>query len=537
MSDFDNVMTNVYTGKRLGDLISYEGDEPYLFVSYSHADTDEVYPFLKKLEREKFRIWYDDTMETGEDFREELRSKIEGCRAVLLFVSNNSMKSRYCGMEIITAFANKKKILPVYVNEKEVQIPPALDMILTNLQHVNIGIGEGVDRAVQRLIPSIPVETMHSLDVVGEALVQCKDGSDVIAIPTGVKEIGESAFKNCEKLVEVHLGTELTTIRREAFRGCKSLTEIELPANVTLVGESAFRDCISLTTLKVDNKDVEIGERAFENCASLVSVSLRPEMTEIYGGVFNSCKSLASINLPEQLTILGESCFADCVSITEINVPKKVNKIDDMVFNGCTGLEKITLPDGLLKIGKAAFKDCTSLESIYIPASVTTMGAGPLRGCTSLSTVEVDKKNRFFKTENNILFNKNKSILIAYPPRIESTEYKIPDSVVTVSDWAFCGCKSLRKIEIPDSVYEIGEGAFYMCEGLEEIVVPDSVEKIDDTAFRGCTQLKRITIPDSVKELGWGLFNGCSHIEVICSDGSAAARYCDNKGIPHNKEA
>ena len=52
MSDFDNVMTNLHTGKRLGDLISYEGDEPYLFISYSHRDTDEVYPFLKRLERE-----------------------------------------------------------------------------------------------------------------------------------------------------------------------------------------------------------------------------------------------------------------------------------------------------------------------------------------------------------------------------------------------------------------------------------------------------------------------------------------------------
>ena len=534
MSDLDNVMTNLYTGKRLGDLISYEGDEPYLFVSYSHRDTDEVYPFLKRLELEKFRIWYDDTMETGEDFREELRSKIEGCRAMLLFVSNHAMNSKYCCMEIITAFANKKKILPIYVNEKDVKIPPALDMILTNLQHVNIGMGEGIEKAVTRLLPSIPVETMHSLNVIDGALVKCKDGSDEISIPAGVREIRDGAFKNCEKLQHVYLGNELSVIRREAFRGCNSLKEIDLPANITLVGESAFRDCISLKSLTVENKDVEIGERAFENCASLVSVSLRNEMTEIYGGVFNSCKSLSEIKLPDELTILGESCFADCVSLTEIEVPEKVNKIDDMVFNGCTGLESITLPNGLLKIGKAAFKDCTSLTSLYIPASVTTIGAGPLRGCTALESIEVDKKNRFFKTENNILFNKNKSILISYSPCLETKDYKIPDSVVTVSDWAFCGCKNLIRVEIPDSVYEIGEGAFYMCEGIEEIVIPDSVEKIDDTAFRGCTQLKKITIPDSVTELGWGLFNGCSALEVICSDNSAAAKYCDNKGIAHH---
>lgn len=534
MSDGDNKMTNVHTGYTLGDLISYEGNEPYIFVSYSHADTDEVYSFLKFVEREKFRIWYDDTMEIGEDFREELRTKIEGCSAFLLFISKASMNSKYCGMEIITAFKNNKKIFPVYLDENA-EIPPALKMILENIQHVK-GYSKGsAEKYVQKLISGLPVETMRSLEVEDGVLLHCKDGSDEISIPGGVREIGESAFKNCEKLVNVHLGGEVSVIRREAFRGCKSLEKMHLPENITFVGESTFRDCISLKSLVVDNTDIEIGERAFENCASLSEISLKNEMTEIYGGVFNSCKSLSHIDLPEMLTILGESSFADCISLTEIKVPSKVTKIDDMVFSGCTELRVIDLPDGLLKIGKNAFKDCTSLESLHIPASVFSIGSGPLRGCTSLYNVEVDPKSRSFKSVGSILFNKNKSILIAYPPRLEATEYSIPDSVVTVSDWAFCGCKNLRAIEIPDSVYEIGEGAFYMCESLEELVIPDSVVKIDDTAFRGCTSLTKITIPETVKEFGWGLFNGCTKLHVICKDGSAAAEYCDSKDIPHSE--
>ena len=532
MSDGDNKMTNIYTGLTLGDLISYEGDEPYLFVSYSHVDTDEVYSFLKHLEREKFRIWYDDTMEIGEDFREELRTKIEGCSAMLLFISPASMRSKYCGMEIITAFKNNKKIYPVYLDETA-EIPAALKMILENIQHVK-GYSKGsVEKYVQKLISGLPTEAMRSLEVVEGVLTHCKDGSEQISIPAGVREIGAGAFKNCEKLCEVRLGDEVSTIRREAFRGCKSLEKIHLPEGVTFVGESTFRDCISLTELVVDNKDVEIGERAFENCASLREVSLRREMTEIYGGVFNSCKALAHIELPEMLTILGESSFADCISLTEISVPSRVTKLDDMVFNGCTELKSISLPESLLKIGKNAFKDCTSLERIRIPASVFSIGSGPLRGCTSLAEVEVDPKSRAFKSVEGVLFNKNKSILVAYPPRLEGDSYVIPDSVVTVSDWAFCGCKDLRSIEIPDSVYEIGEGAFYMCEALEELTVPDSVVRIDDTAFRGCTALRQVTIPESVKEFGWGLFNGCVDLTVICPDDSPAAAYCDRRDIPH----
>ena len=86
------------------DLNSYEGTEPYIFISYSHADTDSVYKILKVIDKEKYRFWYDDTMEIGEDFREELRSRIENCSAFLLFISETALNSKYCGMEIINAY-------------------------------------------------------------------------------------------------------------------------------------------------------------------------------------------------------------------------------------------------------------------------------------------------------------------------------------------------------------------------------------------------------------------------------------------------
>ncbi|MBR4420398.1 MAG: toll/interleukin-1 receptor domain-containing protein [Clostridia bacterium] len=56
---------------------SYSGNEPFLFISYSHADTEMVDKILRVIDKEKYRMWYDDTMEIGEDFRNELKSKIE----------------------------------------------------------------------------------------------------------------------------------------------------------------------------------------------------------------------------------------------------------------------------------------------------------------------------------------------------------------------------------------------------------------------------------------------------------------------------
>ena len=56
---------------------AYTGNEPYLFISYSHRDTAKVYPILDALYDKKYRIWYDESCETGNDFRDELRHRIE----------------------------------------------------------------------------------------------------------------------------------------------------------------------------------------------------------------------------------------------------------------------------------------------------------------------------------------------------------------------------------------------------------------------------------------------------------------------------
>ena len=130
-----------------------------------------------------------------------------------------------------------------------------------------------------------------------------------------------------------------------------------------------------------------------------------------------------------------------------------------------------------------------------------------------------------------MLFNKNKSILIAYPAGSREVQYDVPDSVVTISDWAFSECRKLSRITIPDSVHDIGEGAFSNCALLDEVEIPDSVTRMDDCAFRGCVSLERVLIPDSVKDLGWRLFDGCDKVVVYCREGSAAENYCRRNGI------
>ena len=514
---------------------AYTGDEPYLFISYSHRDTAKVYPILDALYDKKYRIWYDESCENGNDFRDELRKRIEGSSAVVLFVSDSSMTSPFCGMEIIVARENGKKLYPIFLEEATV-VPPAFEILLANTHH---STADNMDKLMKSMVRDLPAEAMDRLTLADGRLEKCEDNGRTIDVDEGVRTICAGAFKDRKQLHNITLPESLEEIETEAFRGCNNLEAMHIPSNTLRVGESAFRDCVSMKKLVVDNDCIKIGERAFENCATLEDVSLPEGLTELYGGVFNSCKSLKSIDLPSNLTIIGENAFSDCVGLERVVVPETVTKIDDLVFNGCINMSSVELPNGLRKIGKSAFKNCKALTYVTIPSSVISISDAPFRGCENMKSIRVEPKNMHYKSEPNkrdgndyVLFNKNKSVLIAYPANSREVQYDIPDSVTVISDWAFCDSKKLNRITMPDSVIEIGEGAFCNCTLLDEIEIPDSVVKIDDCVFRGCSSLDTVIIPDSVKDMGWGIFDGCEDkVVVYCNEGSLAQEYCRRNGI------
>ena len=520
---------------------AYTGNEPYLFVSYSHRDTNLVYPILDTLYDSKYRLWYDESCETGNDFRDELKNKIEGCSGVILFVSEASMNSPFCGMEILCAKEKNKRIFPVYLGDNT-EIPPAFQIFLSNLHH---STATDKKKMMASLLRDLPAETMDRLtfNENKDLLEKCEDNGETITVPEGTKIIASGAFQHRARFKSISLPETLETIEYEAFRACSNLKGIDIPESTTRIGKSAFRDCINLKTLNIKNGLIKVGDRAFENCSKLENVQLPDEMTEIYASVFNGCKNLRSIELPPHLTVIGENAFGDCVLLEEIRLPDTIIKIDDLVFSGCSGLKKIELPEGLKKIGKAAFKNCVSLTTVNIPSTVIYLSTDLFRGCNGLKSIIVHPKNRYYKSEPNkrdgsdhVLFNKNKSVIIAYPASSREVQYDIPDSVTTISDWTFSECSKLNRISIPDSVNEIGEGAFCNCKLLDELIIPDTVEKIDDCAFRGCESLERILIPSSVIELGWGLFDECSDdLVVYCDEGSEIQAYCERNKIKNDR--
>ena len=110
-----------------------------------------------------------------------------------------------------------------------------------------------------------------------------------------------------------------------------------------------------------------------------------------------------------------------------------------------------------------------------------------------------------FLFENDVLFNKNKTIIIAY--RSKNSNYTIPKSVRIIGFFAFCDNIFLRKIIIPDNVNSIGEGAFARCCHLESIILPKGIKGIKSPTFYDCESLTSIDIPNSVTTIEKSTFS------------------------------
>ncbi len=327
--------------------------------------------------------------------------------------------------------------------------------------------------------------------------VDCKDLEEMTEeIPSKVTNF-DCMYEGCTKLTKI----TLQNIPEPGKTGYNpSITSIIIPKNVENIDAQLFMG-ISLQEIIVDNEN---------KCYSSVN-----------GVLFDKDKKII-IAYPAEKS--GES----------YEIPDSVTSISNGAFWGCSSLTSVTIPDSVTSIGEVAFGACTGLTSIVIPEGVKEIKENPFLMCYSLQGIEVNEKNKYYLSENGVLFDKDKKTIIAYPTGKSGESYEIPDSVTSIGNSAFWGCSSLTSVTIPDSVTSIGDRAFWRCSSLTSVAIPDSVTAIGDSAFGECSNLTSVTIPDSVTSIGARAFYGCASLTSITipknvsSIGNYAFENCDS---------
>ena len=140
------------------------------------------------------------------------------------------------------------------------------------------------------------------------------------------------------------------------------------------------------------------------------------------------------------------------------------------------------------------FHNRDGIKKVIIPATVDNINPylmfDPLY---NLEAIEVEEGNEVYSSQDGVLFNKDKTVLLRCPEG-KKGEYEIPSTVTDIYEAAFWDCDGITGITIPESITAIKEDTFYGCDGLTTVEVPVSVEKIDSWAFDECLNLTDIYI-------------------------------------------
>ena len=104
----------------------YEGPDPYIFVSYAHRDYERIDPILRELKARGYRFWYDEGIDPGTEWPENIARHLENSSVCLSFLSPYSAASNNCRREINFALSRNIPMLTVFL--EDTKISPGLEM-------------------------------------------------------------------------------------------------------------------------------------------------------------------------------------------------------------------------------------------------------------------------------------------------------------------------------------------------------------------------------------------------------------------------
>lgn len=356
-----------------------------------------------------------------------------------------------------------------------------------------------------------------------------------VVIKKGLTSIPDSAFYKFKNLKKVEIASTIKKIGCYSFAGT-SIESITIPSGVKTIGQAAFRSTkkmkqltvpgdFTLKTRKGDDIEYLIADKVetvvFNTrlklntttmfCADNLLVYKRdPKYQSIRGVIYSKDgKSIVRVPFGRTELVIEDGCEEFCLQ--SILYCSKDAESDPL--NVC-GLKKIVIPASVKKIEEEKYpaEHMTSLEN----KCDVTIQARQLDGASlSLLLYELEMKPEEVLRQmpdaldciEDMYISKD-NVLLKYTG--EKEEIQIPDRIRKVGAYAFCNIKKISKVVLPEGVTEIGASAFALHgddEGVKplEVNLPSTLTRIGDSAFYR-RHMKSLTLPSSVKSYGKACF-------------------------------
>ena len=217
---------------------------------------------------------------------------------------------------------------------------------------------------------------------------------------SGVTNVGDRAFKDCQYLTCMFLDDGIATIGDRAFYADEYLSAINMPRNLELIDQYAFYGCDTLTFVRAGacSRLRRIEDHAFYSCTMLAELRLPNGLTYIGPWAFAWDRILGqedtTLSLPSSLQVIGTGAFAFVNHHKNLNIPANVTSIGDYAFMCDYYMNNLTFSPGdkPLTIGKAAFFGDNHMKTVDLSNRVAQIDKCAFAGCEMLEEVYFGNK-------------------------------------------------------------------------------------------------------------------------------------------------
>lgn len=251
------------------------------------------------------------------------------------------------------------------------------------------------------------------------------------------------------------------------------ITSLRLPAGLKKVGRYAFEDCKNLETITgipTSNLDY-MGNRVFNGTKWIKS--LAGEGVYLFGGW-----AISHIGEVPQNVVMPAATIGICEGFLKTTGYSYIN------------VKTLQLNEGLKELNYRAFGGCYYLKVVNIPASVEKIDSEAFEGC-GIAEYNVAEGNTVYSAEDGILYNIDKTKLLAYPAK-----------------------KDAESFTTPAGVTELGSHAFYGS-SLKKLVISEGITYVPDQAIREMASLDSLSLPSTLTKMGYGTFYSCNKLKTI----------------------
>ncbi len=392
-------------------------------------------------------------------------------------------------------------------------------------------------------------------------------------------------------------GLPVAFIGANAFDG-SYVKVLNIPDTVQIISAEAFVGCSNLTAVNIYRVEGNNAIRYYSHEGVLYDYGALDDQPEDKTWLTSTLqfyprdKASDNYEVPDRVTTIASKAFEHLSSgkLKAVTFPTSVTYIASYAFSNRDALETITFKNPArgeqvqdLIIGDAAFSGLTGLKTINFPARLKSMSvknyaldkreagtpsafavkysgtdmAGALSNIKSLCEINVAAGGKYFSSQDGVLYNSDKSVLLMFPIAKKPTykdpadnnaqavegKFVVPAEVGKIGAGAFIMTKNISEIVIPALITEIGECAFYgssvkqvtiegndlapgmtvgryafrQCTYLEQVTVASNtqIKKLQEGAFMGCSKIAEFTLPGSMTEVGDQAFRGCSSLTAL----------------------